>query len=800
VKIYVKAILLSLLMIIQTLGWFSQTIADPQSSKKILYLNSYHEGYKWSDDVTNGVKSGLAAYGGTIDLQIEYMDTQRVADPDYITKLLPVYIDKFKDNQFDVIIASDDAAFKFLLDYGNKIFPDIPVVFCGVNYFESSVEIIKLDGKNLDEIVNKAQNLSSDSLILYFIYSKDNENNYFPYYEAISRIEKKSSVPIYGVWDFTLGYGIVGGKLVSGYYQGESAAKIAIRVLNGEKPSDIPVVTVGTTKYMFDNNQLKKFGISVNDLPAESTIINLSQPTKKQILILNSYNKGLEWTDDMETGIKNALSDKLDNITFSYEYMDIKNNTDPTYIQSMYEYIKNKYTGRKFDVIIATDDQAFNFMTKYHDVMSGETPVVFAGVNYFDDTMLAGRDDFTGVVEAYDLKSTIDVALKLQPNTKNIVVINDTTLTGTANRKNLDKITPSYTEKVAFEYWDNLNMIDIQKLVKTLEKDTIILLLSFNTDKSHNNFSYDESIKLISENAKVPIYGVWDFYLGKGLMGGMLTSGIIQGETAGKMVSEILDGQKPSAIKVVKDSTNMYMFDYLQLKKFGISTADLPPNTKVINTPYTIEDYFAANRPAIIIVLLIISLLIIISLIAIVLLLNKNIRIRRAAERREKIFAMTDPMTEIPNRRAGFEYLKDVFEEANRNETIFTICYMDIDSLKKVNDIYGHQEGDILIKTVCQILKETIRNEDFLCRLGGDEFLVIFPKTNLHNAAEVWKRVERAIDDNNLDIPSKYNIYLSAGFAEFDKANIKSVDELIGVADHEMYNNKLLNKKKHLSS
>jgi hypothetical protein len=343
------------------LSLFAKTAESPETFKRVLVVNSYHEGYKWSDDIVKGIKTGLASNEDLIEIQIEYMDTQRVTDREYLTSLKTLYSYKFRDSQFDIILSSDDTAFDFLLLYGEELFPDIPIVFCGVNHFdekritenrqitgvvegydikstletalmlhpetetmyyidddtttgkaimkefqlvvpefEDRLDFIRLDGRNLDLIEEKAKTLPDTSLIIFLIYFQDNQGTYFPYDSAISRLREASPVPIYVVWDFHLGYGIMGGKLTSGYYQGKMAADLALRVLAGEIAETIPVLTENTNVYKFDGRELKRFGIDVVELPKNSTIINFEGPLKKQILILNSYDKGFKWTLDLE--------------------------------------------------------------------------------------------------------------------------------------------------------------------------------------------------------------------------------------------------------------------------------------------------------------------------------------------------------------------------------------------------------------------------------------------------------------------------------------------------------------------
>lgn len=852
----IKQVLLFSIFLFYCIGLYNLSFGEDISTKNILYFNSYHEGYKWSDDVLDGIKSQLDTYDKNIKLNIEYMDTQRITDKKYIIKLEDLYKQKFKDKKFDIILVSDDAAFNILIKNGEEMFPNTPIVFCGVNYFEEnmikgknmvtgvvegydihktidialkfhpntetiyyindetisgkavmkefkkvmqkfedSIEFIQIEGQSLREIEDKVRDLPQNCIIFHLAYFQDLSGNHFEYYESISRIEKQSSVPIYGLGDFHLGHGIVGGMLVSGYQQGEAAAKIALRILDGEKPSNIPVnIEKNNNSYKFDYQQLEKFNIPLEKLPFDSIIINHKPTLKKQILILNSYNKGLKWTDDIEIGIQKALGKKIEGIEFTYEYMDIKKNSNPKYIRKINEFLKEKYVNKKFDMIITTDDDAFSFALNNNNGFLKSVPVIFCGVNHFDDSILRNNKNITGVVEAYDLKSTLDIALSLHPNTKKVVVINDMTLTGKANKKNVNKIIPQYSERVAFEFWENENMSYLRQKVKTLKNDTIILLLSFTRDKSFNEFSYDESIKLISEGANVPIYSVWDFYLGKGLLGGMLTSGYTQGNAVGKMVLEVLEGKAPNDIPVVTDSPNIIMFDYKKMKSLGISMNDIPEGSKVMNLPFSYKDFFIEHKEITLFFLVVFCCILIFSVV--IGLLLKNTKIRKEADR-ERSYAMTDMLTGVLNRRACFDCLNKLIE-SSQNE-IFSICFLDINGLKKVNDSFGHLEGDKLIQTVCQLIESNIRDTDILCRLSGDEFLIILPETNREETQKIWQNVQNAMNDFNAQGLKPYTISVSVGFAEYNHEKPYSIDEFIEIADSEMYENKMLYKKNKLN-
>ncbi len=308
---------------------------------------------------------------------------------------------------------------------------------------------------------------------------------------------------------------------------------------------------------------------------------------KKQVLVLHSYNKGLEWTDNEDEGIMSALQSQLAAVEVHTEFIDSKRVLLQKFSSVFLAYLQEKYRGTLFSVIITTDDDAFNFMLRNRPDLFPGVPLVFCGVNYLNEAVVKGRSGITGVVEAFDIPATLRIALRFAPETKKVVVINDQTTTGIANRKILDRVVPEFSSQVTFEFLDDLSMEELKQRVRSLGSGTIILLMTFNRDRLGQDFDYNESLSLLSRAAKVPIYGVWDFYLGKGIVGGMLTSGRIQGITAGKMALRILGGESAGSIKIVRKSPNRFMFDYRQLERFGIPSSELPKSSLVINQPRT---------------------------------------------------------------------------------------------------------------------------------------------------------------------------------------------------------------------
>ena len=319
------------------------------------------------------------------------------------------------------------------------------------------------------------------------------------------------------------------------------------------------------------------------------TVCAASAPERKEVLYLNSYSKGLEWSDPLTQAVEDGMRDSGYEVNLHIEYMDEKRYQDPAYEAMLVDLYHYKYANHRFDVIIVSDDNAFTFIKKHRHGLFGETPVVFCGVNYFSDDLLAGQANMTGVVEQYDVKNTLVTALGLQPSVRHIFVINDRSVTGAANKKNIEQVLPEISSQANVTFLEDYSMAELEDKVASLPDNSIILLMTFNQDRLGTDYSYDESIRRIRANANVPIYGIWEMYLGKGIVGGMLTSGYEQGNISAQMATRILKGESPSVIPVIRDPPNQYMFDNAELSRFGINPENLPAGSIFVNQPVPVR-------------------------------------------------------------------------------------------------------------------------------------------------------------------------------------------------------------------
>lgn len=151
---------------------------------------------------------------------------------------------------------------------------------------------------------------------------------------------------------------------------------------------------------------------------------------------------------------------------------------------------------------------------------------------------------------------------------------------------------------------------------------------------------------------------------------------------------------------------------------------------------------------------------------------------------------MIDPLTDIPNRRSFNNQLDIEWKRAIREKKPISILMIDVDKFKLYNDRYGHMQGDVLLQTLAEIFKRTLkRSADFVARWGGEEFVVLLPNTDLNGALEIARQMLANVKDAVIPCPegSDTKITVSIGVNSQTPGTDSTVDSFISKADKALY-------------
>lgn len=159
-----------------------------------------------------------------------------------------------------------------------------------------------------------------------------------------------------------------------------------------------------------------------------------------------------------------------------------------------------------------------------------------------------------------------------------------------------------------------------------------------------------------------------------------------------------------------------------------------------------------------------------------------------------KDMALVDQLTELNNRHYLRETGSIIFENAKRNGSFMATAMIDIDDFKQINDLYGHDIGDIALKHLASLLKSSIRKSDLVCRYGGEEFIIIANNLNPKNALSFFEKIRTKIQINSIILKNiKINLTVSIGIC-LEKQD--DLDQMINIADEKMYEAKKTGKNR----
>ncbi|GAA0179558.1 hypothetical protein SH2C18_24040 [Clostridium sediminicola] len=325
--------------------------------------------------------------------------------------------------------------------------------------------------------------------------------------------------------------------------------------------------------------------ILINILFLNVTSVFAKENVEKHILILNSYHQGYTWTDNIVKGVNSILNDS--NNVIRIEYMDTKMITDEEHLNNLYQLYKHKFRDSNFDVIIACDNDAYEFLKIYHDALFQNIPIVCCGLNIYDDFITNKNNLFTGIAEKVDVIATIDLACDLHPDIENIIVISDNSTFGDMNEKIAKQVVPSYKGKLNFDFIQISTIEEIIDKVKKIPKNSIILQTGIFKDEFGELIPVEKGNRIIHEAVDTPIYSYWKMHLGGGVIGGKILDGYHEGQVVAGMAKSILEGKSVSEIPFVEESSTQYVFDDNLLKEYNIKHKELPKDRIILNLPNT---------------------------------------------------------------------------------------------------------------------------------------------------------------------------------------------------------------------
>lgn len=815
--------------------------AAPQSSPRILIIDSYHEGYTWSDEVISSISSTISQSYPTASFTIEHLDTKRFNSDSYIKALPQIYIEKFKNTTFDLVFVSDDNAIQFLEKTASKLFTDTPIIFSGYNdtkappiasdprvtgvleclgiqdtlmaaqrlvpdakkliiindktvtgrhnqiqldallpLLRENLDVEILHDQPLSQICKRLQRLDEKSIVYLANYFQDNKGNFYTAEKTTKTLVDASPAPIFTTYNFFFQNGVTGGIFASGYQQGQLAANYGLSILRGTLPQDLPIIEEINYKEIYSSTALHRFHIPFKRLSPQTILTDIQHRDTRNILSIHSYSLNDAWTENIRQGVKEVFDASPFNIRHMIEFMGTDFHNNLLYRDKMATLIENKYKDTHLDAILVSDLPAYTFVTANRERIFKGVPIIFCGLSQEEYADAQKIKDTRGVIKQYDFARTTALALKTFPDTKRVFFINDTNVTSQHfQRRNIHQLL-HIPENILVEESKNLSMQKLLQRVAELPPQTIIFWSMFTKDVNNQRFTPQESFAMVSSATKRPIFSCRDDFFSKGILGGVITSGVEQGKLAAyKVLETFVDNTQPTNHLQVEVSPSFAQVDYRKAKDLGLTAKNFAQETHLFYYhPSLWELYhnaFLSIAAATCFLLFLVRFQ------------HKKIKDHKKTNKILSYKAETDELTGLKTRTFLTPYLPKVIAHKTDNSAPFCLLYIDLDNLKNVNDKWGHNEGDKYIKATANKILLHIRSSDIACRVGGDEFIILLDGCTYRDGIKIGNNISQSVQNLPQEMNIEYPPAISFGLSILNRHKPQSAEELIQKADGRMY-------------
>lgn len=308
------------------------------------------------------------------------------------------------------------------------------------------------------------------------------------------------------------------------------------------------------------------------------------------VLILNSYHRGYTFSDSIINGIENTLYKDSD-IDVNVLYMDSKRVSSKKYYESLKKLYKVQLKNRKYDLIIAVDRFAYDFVLDIYKSVFSNEKILAVGIENFSQERLKKyglKDKVSVILEKRDLKANFEIVKTLVPTLKKLYIVNDKSENALHTEPLIIKSMKEFNGNYELIYLKEKNLDKLKKRFSKKDEQSAILFIRFykNEDGKLNKI---KDIADFIKNSKVPVFVTDSIFVGKGAIGGKVVNLYDFGISSGNMALDILKKNKQS-VKISKDLS--YVFDSQKINEFMFPIGVFQQEYTLVNKKETFFDKY----------------------------------------------------------------------------------------------------------------------------------------------------------------------------------------------------------------
>jgi hypothetical protein len=319
----------------------------------------------------------------------------------------------------------------------------------------------------------------------------------------------------------------------------------------------------------------------------------LAAEARKSVLLVFDEDKDFPGLAIVNRSLRETFRSELkSDVEFYSESLNLSQFRDQGHDVVLRDSFRRKYAGTRLDLIVAVMGPSLDFLLRHGEALFPGVPIVFCGV---DPSDLEGRTlskNVTGVLVKRTYGPTLDVALRLQPDTRNVFVVGGTSKFDRQLQAIARHDFKPFERRAVITYFTTLPMPDLLKTLSTLPPHSVVLYLTVFADGAGRAFVPHEALSLITGAASAPVYVSVDQYVGLGVVGGHVYSLDAHGHHAAEIGLRILRGETPAGIPVIEPDAYRDMFDWRQLQRWGLDERRLPVGSVISFRPPSLWDLY----------------------------------------------------------------------------------------------------------------------------------------------------------------------------------------------------------------
>jgi signal transduction histidine kinase len=314
-----------------------------------------------------------------------------------------------------------------------------------------------------------------------------------------------------------------------------------------------------------------------------------AQDNHKQVLVLYSTRRDSEFSSIGERELPRILDVGLEReLDYYSEFIDVARFPDPSYQIGFGDFLRLKYRGIRFDLVIAMQDIAVEFVNRNRDGLFLDTPAVFLA----NTPAARVGPNATGLILERNLTATLALVETLQPDVRNIFVVSGSAPSDKAYEQAMRAQTRPFESRLTFHYLSGLSTDELERRLSRLPAHSVVYYLLVTEDGARNKYHPLEYVDRVAAVANAPTYCWVDSAMDHGIVGGNLYS---QTEAIGRtadLALRVLRGEKADSIDTSAIDLNSSQVDWRQLRRWGIDEARVPAGTVVRFREPTIWDRY----------------------------------------------------------------------------------------------------------------------------------------------------------------------------------------------------------------